>query len=220
MSGLSVRLIKVFLCESQPIVVEGLRLALEASSDLMLVGAADHAQALPAIASLQPDVVLISLPEEPGDAFGWLEQLREACPAAKCVLWVNDGQQVDAARARRLGVRAVLPRRLPAAMLVDCLTTVGRGGAWKDGADGRCDGSRSAPRLTPRERQIVRLLSRGLKNKQIAEALAIAPGTVKVHLMHIFEKTGARNRYELAVRARRLIPAEDDRPTGSGLGLH
>ena len=48
----------------------------------------------------------------------------------------------------------------------------------------------------------------GLKNKEIAEALAITPGTVKVHLMHIFEKTGVKDRFELAVQGRRLLGTE------------
>ena len=63
-------------------------------------------------------------------------------------------------------------------------------------------------RLTPRERQIVSLICRGMKNKQIAENLRITPGTVKVHLMHIFEKTGLKDRLALAVHARELVGAE------------
>mgnify|MGYP003344391116 CR=1 FL=1 len=66
-------------------------------------------------------------------------------------------------------------------------------------------GRRHLPRLTPREREIIDLVSRGLKNREIAEQLSITPGTVKVHLMHVFEKTGARDRYELAVRGARLL---------------
>ena len=53
-------------------------------------------------------------------------------------------------------------------------------------------------RLTPREEQIVELVAQGLKNKEIAEVLTITAGTVKVHLMHIFEKVGCKDRGELA----------------------
>jgi DNA-binding NarL/FixJ family response regulator len=67
------------------------------------------------------------------------------------------------------------------------------------------DGRRAAMRLTRRERQIVEAVSKGMKNKQIAEALGITPGTVKVHLMHIFEKTGARNRFQLALQGPELL---------------
>ena len=58
---------------------------------------------------------------------------------------------------------------------------------------------REASRLTAREREVVLLICGGLKNKQIAEKLGITPGTVKVHLMHIFEKTGMKDRFALAV---------------------
>jgi DNA-binding CsgD family transcriptional regulator len=47
-----------------------------------------------------------------------------------------------------------------------------------------------------------------LKNKEIAVALSITAGTVKVHLMHIFEKTGVKDRFELAVHGRRLLGVE------------
>jgi DNA-binding NarL/FixJ family response regulator len=58
--------------------------------------------------------------------------------------------------------------------------------------------------LTPREDQILNLVIRGMKNKQIAETLRITSGTVKVHLMHIFEKTHVKNRFELAMYGRKL----------------
>ena len=71
---------------------------------------------------------------------------------------------------------------------------------------------RSSPRLTPREKDIVHHVCGGLKNKEIAEALAITPGTVKVHLMHIFEKTGVKDRFELAVQGRRLLGTDHASP--------
>ena len=63
---------------------------------------------------------------------------------------------------------------------------------------------RSTPRLTPREEEILTLVMRGMKNKQIADALSITTGTVKVHLMHIFEKTGVKDRFELAMYGRKI----------------
>ena len=57
----------------------------------------------------------------------------------------------------------------------------------------------------PREREIVEFVCRGMKNKEIAEALSITPGTVKVHLMHIFEKTGVKDRFQLALQGRQFL---------------
>jgi DNA-binding NarL/FixJ family response regulator len=62
----------------------------------------------------------------------------------------------------------------------------------------RVSGRKAAPRLTTREQEIVQLVCRGFKKPQIAQELSITPGTVKVHLMHVFEKTGVKDRYELA----------------------
>ena len=95
------------------------------------------------------------------------------------------------------------------ATLSESLRTVGRGGVWienslPDPALGG-DERRSSPRLTPRERDIVHHVCGGLKNKEIALALSITAGTVKVHLMHIFEKTGVKDRFELAVHGRKLL---------------
>ena len=53
--------------------------------------------------------------------------------------------------------------------------------------------------LTPREHQVLELVEQGFKNKEIALELGIRPGTVKIHLKHIFEKTGVRGRYGLAI---------------------
>ena len=53
--------------------------------------------------------------------------------------------------------------------------------------------------LTSREQQVLELVEQGFKNKEIANELGIRPGTVKIHLKHIFEKTGIRGRYGLAL---------------------
>ena len=66
-----------------------------------------------------------------------------------------------------------------------------------------------ALRITRREREIVEFICRGLKNKEIAEALSITPGTVKVHLMHIFEKTGVKDRFQLALQGRQFLSAAE-----------
>jgi DNA-binding NarL/FixJ family response regulator len=67
------------------------------------------------------------------------------------------------------------------------------------------------PRLTQRELQVASLVEQGLRNRDIARELGIQTGTVKIHLRHIFEKTGVRGRFSLALNALRdrgFIPAE------------
>ncbi|MCS7314882.1 MAG: response regulator transcription factor [Bryobacterales bacterium] len=197
-------LITVFACESQPMVIEGLRVALEACPKLMLIGAAPPEEAAPLVARLHPAVVLVSPLEESEQALELLQSLHRASPSSGLVLWVRNPECIPRRLAFDAGAKGILRRTAPCAVLMDCLVTVGEGGVWAESQCGPGGPASKSVRLTPRERQILRLLCRGMKNDQIARALAIAPGTVKVHLMHMFEKTGARNRYELAIRTWRL----------------
>ena len=96
--------------------------------------------------------------------------------------------------------------------LLDCLETVGAGGQWIDPAAARLALSAvvnlaaSPPNetssLTPRETEIVRAISRGQSNKEVARELQISEGTVKMHLHRIYEKLNVRNRTELSAIAR------------------
>jgi DNA-binding NarL/FixJ family response regulator len=98
-----------------------------------------------------------------------------------------------------LGVRGILRKTLPTDLLVKCLEKVQEGELWFEKA--LTDSFLSAKRiaLTQREGQLVSLLSQGLKNKEIAEALFIAEPTVKTYLWRLFRKVGAKDRFELAL---------------------
>jgi len=200
-----VKPIIVFACESQPIIVEGLRGAIQACQDLQLAGAAQPDEALPAIADLRPDIVLISQQPDLISTFALMAEIQRASAGSRPVLWVSDLTMIDPGRALELGAYGVIRKTLPTAALLECLRAVGTGDTWVENPQQRPGPVRRqpGPRLTPREREIARLICRGMTNKEIAQALAIAPGTVKVHLMHIFEKTGARNRFDLAIAGRR-----------------
>jgi two-component system nitrate/nitrite response regulator NarL len=123
------------------------------------------------------------------------------------VLWVHDLAEVDCFRALRFGSRGILKKTLPVEALIDCLRAVARGDVWIEGSPELAPNGtdRRAPRLTPREKQIVQQICEGQKNKEIAQALSITAGTVKVHLMHIFEKTGVKDSFELAIQGRKLL---------------
>jgi DNA-binding NarL/FixJ family response regulator len=89
---------------------------------------------------------------------------------------------------------------IPAILL--CLRTVASGSTWMEDVLFHGNGRRiraHRSELTPRERQVLQLVEQGMKNSEIARELGIQPGTVKIHLKHIFEKTGVRGRYGLAL---------------------
>lgn len=203
----------VFACESQPIVLEGLEKVLGSSDDLEYVGGTSQlAEALDALRRRQPNILLIGQGAGLKVVFQFISDVRNTSSLCQPVLWVNDLAEIDCFRALQLGARGILKKTLPIPALLDCLRAVGRGDVWIEGTlsdqvVGAID-RRSAPRLTPREKEIVHHVCAGLKNKEIAEALRITAGTVKVHLMHIFEKTGVKDRFELAVHGRRMLGGE------------
>lgn len=202
--------ITVYVCESQPIVVEGLTRALEGLEDLRLLGASQSIeQTLESIADLQPNIILLDQAVGNKAAFELIPKIRLRSVSSHTILWVTTVTEVESFRALQSGVRGILKKTLPVSSIVECLRAVGRGNIWiENSISNQVVGflnRRNLPRLTPREYEIVTLICRGMKNKQIADALSITIGTVKVHLMHIFEKTGVKDRFELALEAHKLI---------------
>jgi DNA-binding NarL/FixJ family response regulator len=198
----------VFACESLPIMIEGLRGILNRCSDLNLVGvAASTTEALPLVAANRPRVVLLDQGGGLRGALQFVAELRDVVPESQVVLWANVLGEVDSVRALKAGVRGIVKRAIPVETFLECLRAVAGGSLWIENAASNQApgflGRKAAPRLTTREQEIVQLVCRGFKNRQIAQELSITPGTVKVHLMHVFEKTGVKDRYELALRSRK-----------------
>jgi DNA-binding NarL/FixJ family response regulator len=200
-------------------VIEGLRSVLAATPDLRFIGAAAAAAGvLEEVTAVQPEIVLYNLSAGWGEVQQFVADLRRQCPKAKVVLWSEELSSTDCYRAVQMGLHGVFSKTLPVESLLGCLRAVAAGRVWiETGADAKpADVVPSDPwaRLTARERDIVQLVARGLRNREIAERLSITTGTVKVHLMHVFEKTGAKDRYELALQARTLT-GEGGSPGGA-----
>jgi len=203
----------VFVCESLPIVIEGVRKALDGCPDLELAGAAiSSADALPLIEAAQPRVVLADQSGGLRAALQFVSEVRRIAPESKTVLWATVLADVDSMRALQAGVRGILKRTVPVDTLVECLRAVAEGNLWiENSISNQVVGfinRKNTPRLTTREQEIFQLVCRGYKNRQIAQELRITSGTVKVHLMHVFEKTGVKDRYELALRGRKTAESE------------
>jgi two-component system, NarL family, nitrate/nitrite response regulator NarL len=204
--------IRVFACEAQPIVLEGLARVLSQDAGFEYLGSASHLNgALDVVREQHPDIVLVDQSAGLKQVFQFISDVKSTWTHCQPVLWANELAEIDCFRALQLGARGILKKTVAVTAMMECLRAVGRGEVWiEDSLSDRAVGAmdrRSAPRLTPREKEIVHHVCGGRKNKEIAEALTITPGTVKVHLMHIFEKTGVKDRFELAVQGRRLLDA-------------
>jgi DNA-binding NarL/FixJ family response regulator len=198
---------RVSVCDTQPVTAEGVRTLLGGSADLVFAEATDSlAQAKDMVCRTSPDVLMLD------KAFGiqaileWLTDIKTNDPATAhptaIVVWGVSVTEAEALRFLQAGARGILRKTATIPVVLACLRTVALGRSWMEDCVFR-DSSRSDryPRseLTSREQQVLELVEQGFKNKEIANDLGIRPGTVKIHLKHIFEKTGVRGRYGLAL---------------------
>lgn len=215
--------ISVFAFESQPITVRGLRALAEDGTEITFAGsAASSTEALDRMREVPSDIVLVDQSAGLRTALQFVSDLRQIAPASNAILWVHEQSEIDAFRAIQMGVRAVLRKTVALDTLLDCIRTVALGNIWMEqsGDANSHSGLRPSPKLTPREREIAGCVCKGMRNREIAERLTITPGTVKVHLMHIFEKTGVKDRFELAIHGRRLMGLDGpDSQTGVSIEL-
>jgi DNA-binding NarL/FixJ family response regulator len=144
-----------------------------------------------------PDLLLLDLTGDVTCAL--LSDLKRAYPNMKIVLWANAISTETAVQALGLGIRGILRKNLPIELQVKCLQRVQAGELWfeKTFTDGILAGSH--PALTPREDQLLELLIQGMKNKEIAAAMSIEEGSVKILLSRLFQKVGVNDRFELAL---------------------
>jgi len=205
--------VRVFACEAQPIVLEGLARVLGQDAEFEYLGAtASLSDALDVVREQRPEVLLVDQSAGLKQIGQFVSDVKSTWPHCYPILWINELAEIDCFRALQSGARGILKKSAAIATMRTCLRAVSQGEVWiesslSDMAVSALD-RRPSPRLTPREKDIVHHVCGGLKNKEIAEALAITAGTVKVHLMHIFEKTGVKDRFELAVQGRRLLGSE------------
>jgi DNA-binding NarL/FixJ family response regulator len=136
----------------------------------------------------------------------WLRRASATGMSTAAVVWGVGINEPEALRLLQAGARGVLRRTADPDTLVTCLKAVTAGSTWmEDGIFGDSERLMSPRRssLTPREHEIAGLVEKGLRNRDIARSLGIQTGTVKIHLKHIFEKTGVRGRYGLALNGLR-----------------
>lgn len=208
-------MIRICACETQPIVIEGLSKSLEDSTDLEFVGSSTNPKTMMELVLKEsPKVCLIDKAFGTKAVFQLISDLKDQTPQTEPVLWASEISEVESFRALQVGARGILKKTLPIQVILDCMRTVAKGNIWIESSISNqfvgFINRRSTPRLTPREEEILTLVMRGMKNKQIADTLNITTGTVKVHLMHIFEKTGVKDRFELAMYGRKLRGVTDD----------
>lgn len=211
----------VTLYSNEPILALGFASAISGNTGFEFSGVySDLSTLVNQISSQEPDVLLMDF--KPEEDFASLLELRSAVPRCKIVLWVHGISIEVAYHAMRLGIRGILRKTYGLELLLKCLQKVASGELWFEKELTTGFMMARTVHLTPRESQLVTLVSEGLKNKEIATALTISEATVRMYISALFRKLGVKDRYELAIYGMKnmshwQLPAEGTTGENSGV---
>jgi DNA-binding NarL/FixJ family response regulator len=191
------------LYDTEPVAMEGLRRLMESIDGPRVVAAeTGFEEVVAAVRDLQPTMLMLDRAFGARALTDWMRALGTCEVHPAVIVWGSPMSETEALRYLHAGAAGVIRKSAPLADLIHCIRAVEAGGNWMDSdiAHGPPVPVRGEPSaLTPREVQVTELIERGFKNKDIGQSLGIRTGTVKIHLRHIFEKTGIRGRYGLAI---------------------
>jgi DNA-binding NarL/FixJ family response regulator len=198
---------KILVCDDHALFREGLELILgqlDPAAELDSVGDAETALARVARGD-GPDLVLLDLQLPGMGGLAALEALRRDRPDVPVVVLSASESPSHARAALELGASGFIPKSARGSVLLSALRLVLSGGVYVPPLvmDGVTDPTK-APALTERQLEVLRLLARGLTNREIADVLKISEGTVKSHVKHLYEALDVTNRTEAAMRMREL----------------
>jgi two-component system nitrate/nitrite response regulator NarL len=193
----------VAVCDTEPIAIEGIRRLLNDCPDLYLAAAETSLLGgLEIVRQHSPAILILDKCFGIHAVMDCLQRLRTSGSTVASIVWGVNLNETEALRMMQGGALGVVRKTASLEALLECMRTVGQGNTFMEESvlqepERPARGTRS--NLTSRELQVVELVEQGLKNRDIGAQLGIRPGTVKIHLKHIFEKTGIRGRYGLAL---------------------
>ena len=212
-------MIRLLLVDDQNLICQGLKAMLSLEADLEIVGIAHNGLvALEQVEQLQPDVVLMDVRMPLMDGREATRALSQQYPEVKVLVLSTFDDDQYITDAMRAGARGYLLKDMPSEELAQAIRFVHLGYTQlapglmqklltKLPSDASASGAGMAPeksemtQLTPREQEVLRLISSGLTNRDIAQQLHISEGTVKTHVTHLLSRLNLRNRAQLAIYA-------------------
>lgn len=206
--------IRVFVVDDHQVVRLGIKTMLESEPDITVVGmAASGREALERLANLEADVVLTDLRMAEMNGADLLLELRRIRPDLHAAVLTNYHSDEEVFHAMKAGAMAFVLKSAPMEQVIDAIRAVHMG----DRAIPPHIAQQLAQRvgrssLSARELEILQLVARGMKNREIAEKLFISENTVRNHVISCLEKLGTRDRTEATAVAIRqgLVRLDED----------
>jgi len=206
--------VRVFLLDDHEIVRRGVKELLEADGDLEVVGeAGTAAEALARIPPTRPNVAVLDVRLPDGDGVQVCREIRSAHPDIQCLMLTSFADDEALFQAIMAGASGYVLKQIKGADVVEAVRSVAAGRSLLDPSvtarvvERLRKGSEEdelLARLSPQERNILRLIADGLTNRQIAEHVHLAEKTVKNYVSNLLSKLGMERRTQAAVYAARL----------------
>lgn len=200
----------ILLIDDHPMLRNGVKQLLSLDTTLTVVGeAGDGIQGVKLAEELDPDLILLDLNMPGMNGFETLDQLRLRSLSGRIVVFSVSNYSDDQITALKRGADGYLLKDMEPEELLAALKQAAAGKMVVSPTltpilaqslrEDRSEGERDIDQLTPRERDILKLIAQGLSNKMIARKLDITESTVKVHVKHLLKKMKLKSRVEVAV---------------------
>lgn len=201
-------LIRIVLADDHTVMRAGTRRILEDEPDLVVVGEAGNGEeALRLAANELPDIVLLDIAMPDMDGIKACRELRAHWPDVRVLVLTGHDNDALLRTFHRLGAHGYLLKSAGPHELVSAIREVFRGGRVFTGGEAALAEAQQVPdvlRPTRKELEVLALVARGRKNREVAEALHLSVNTVEYHLRNLFAKLGASSRADALMRAQRL----------------
>jgi two-component system, NarL family, response regulator DegU len=209
---------RVVIVDDHTLFREGLRTILEMEDDIEVLADAENAEDIVELVwQTKPDVLLLDIRMPQGSGLDAVPAVLRISPRTQVLVLTASDEKEEHVRAFRLGAKGVVLKDSARQTLMQAIHTVCAGQVWVDarmtgtlveelaqlGPDSSAIVTRDENGLTEREREIVRLVATGQKNREVGATLSISERTVKTHLTNIFQKLGVRDRVALVMYALR-----------------
>lgn len=190
--------LKVLIADDHPLMIAGIRRALERSEVIEIVGEArSGAEVLQAVERRRPQLVLLDLTMPGGSGFECIERIREAWPDVKVVVLSAEEHRATIEAALAAGATAYIVKSVNPLDLASVLSQTASGSVFHAVARGqgrvKPSDEPEGPALTAREKTILDAVSAGLTTAAISKTLWVSEHTVKFHLTNIYRKLGVAN---------------------------